>query len=150
MCRKPVTDRLPALQNAPAAATVRFPAAATVKGHAGSCRPIGGAGHVIAVTRTDADDCRPDLLFLHTLGPWRKQTGVYLPPGTDTDKGFIDMLLYLHGHLVPSIEQLFNLDGVQVRQQVLASGKKIALVAPWLGRGRRPQLQDVGPHRKLW
>ena len=73
-----------------------------------------------------------------TLGPWRKQTGVYLPPGTDTDKGFVDVLLYLHGHLVPSIEQLFNSDGVQVRKQVLASGKKIALVAPWLGRGPGP------------
>jgi hypothetical protein len=72
------------------------------------------------------------------LGPWRKQTGVYLPPGTDTDKGFVDMLIYLHGHLVPSIDQLFNLDGVEVRKQVLASGKKIALVAPWLGRGPGP------------
>jgi hypothetical protein len=70
-----------------------------------------------------------------TLGPWRKPTGVYLPPGTDTDKGFVDVLLYLHGHLVPSIDQLFNLDGVRVRKQVLASGRKIALVAPWLGRG---------------
>ena len=70
-----------------------------------------------------------------TLGAWRKPTGVYLPPGTDTDKGFVDVLLYLHGHLVPSIDQLFNLDGVAVRKQVLASGKKIALVAPWLGLG---------------
>ena len=70
-----------------------------------------------------------------TLGPWRKPTGVYLPPGTDTDTGFVDMLIYLHGHLVPSIDQLFNLDGVAVRRQVLASGKNVVLAAPWLGLG---------------
>jgi hypothetical protein len=69
------------------------------------------------------------------LGPWRKPTGVYLPPGADTGVGFIDMLLYLHGHEVSSIEQLFNGDGVRVRQQVLASGKNLVLVAPWLGLG---------------
>jgi hypothetical protein len=45
------------------------------------------------------------------------------------------MLFYLHGHEVSSIEQLFNGDGVRVRQQVLASGKNVALVAPWLGLG---------------
>ncbi len=54
---------LPALQNSPAAATVRFPAVATVKRRAGSCRPIGGADHVIALTRTRADACRQNLLF---------------------------------------------------------------------------------------
>ena len=70
-----------------------------------------------------------------TLGTWRKPTGVYLPLGTDTGAGFVDMLLYLHGHLVPSIDQLFNRDGVAVRQQVLASGKKVVLAAPWLGLG---------------
>ena len=70
-----------------------------------------------------------------TLGAWPKPTGVYLPPGTDTDTGFVDMLIYLHGHLVPSIDQLFNRDGVAVRQQVLASGKKVVLAAPWLGLG---------------
>jgi hypothetical protein len=69
------------------------------------------------------------------LGPWRKPTGVYLPPGTDTGVGFIDMLLYLHGHEVASIEQLFNGDGVAIRHQVLASGKNVVLVAPWLGLG---------------
>lgn len=70
-----------------------------------------------------------------TLGPWPKPTGVYLPPGTDTDTGFVDMLIYLHGHLVPSLDQLFNLDGVAVRRQVLASGKNLVLAAPWLGLG---------------
>jgi hypothetical protein len=70
-----------------------------------------------------------------SLGTWPKPTGIYLPPGTDTDAGFIDVLLYLHGHLVSSNVQLFNGDGVQVRKQVLASGKAVALVAPWLGRG---------------
>lgn len=69
------------------------------------------------------------------LGAWRKPTGVYLPPGTDTDKGFIDVLLYLHGWYVPTIESLFNTDRAKVRKQVLASGKNVALVAPWLGLG---------------
>src|SRR3954451_9476581 len=69
------------------------------------------------------------------LGAWPKPTGVYLPPETYTDSGYVDMLIYLHGHLVTSIDQLFNSDGVAVRMQVLASGKKIVLAAPWLGLG---------------
>jgi len=66
-------------------------------------------------------------------GAWRKPTGIYLPPGTDTDKGFVDILLYLHGHLVTSVKQLFESDGVAVRKQVLASGKNVVLVAPFPG-----------------
>jgi hypothetical protein len=69
------------------------------------------------------------------LGTWRRPTGIYLPPGAETRGGFIDMLLYLHGHLVSSPQQLFETDGVAVRKQVLASGKNVVLVAPWLGRG---------------
>ena len=64
---------------------------------------------------------------------WPKPTGIFRPAITDT--GFVDMLLYLHGHLVPSIDQLFNLDGVAVRRQVLVSGKNVVLAAPWLGLG---------------
>jgi hypothetical protein len=70
-----------------------------------------------------------------TFGKWRKPTGIYLPPGTETNNGFVDILLYLHGHLVSSAQQLFEADGVAVRKQVLASGRNIVLVAPWLGRG---------------
>jgi hypothetical protein len=69
------------------------------------------------------------------FGTWRKPTGIYIPPGTDTSRGFVDILLYLHGHLVSSPQQLFDGDGVAVRKQVLASGKNIVLVAPFLGRG---------------
>ena len=45
-----------------------------------------------------------------TFGPWRKPTGIYLPPGVDTDEGVVDILLYLHGHLVSSPKQLFEGD----------------------------------------
>ena len=72
------------------------------------------------------------------LGTWRKPTGVYLPPGVDLDKGFVDVVIYLHGFYVGSIQDLFNNDRVKPREQVLASGKNVVLVAPYLGDGEQP------------
>jgi hypothetical protein len=84
-----------------------------------------------------------------TLGPWPKPTGVYLPPGTEIDSGYVDMLIYLHGHLVKSADQLFNGDKAAVRQQVLTSGKKIVLAAPWLGLGPG-KAYDVSDLTGIW
>ena len=70
-----------------------------------------------------------------TLGQWRRDTGVYLPPGVDLGLGYIDIVLYLHGYFVTSIQQLFNSDPGWIRKAVLNSGKNVALVAPYLGRG---------------
>jgi hypothetical protein len=83
------------------------------------------------------------------LGTWPEPTGVYLSPGTYTDSGYVDMLIYLHGHVVTSIDQLFNGDGVAVRKQVLASGKKIVLAAPWLGLGPG-KTYDVSNLKGIW
>jgi hypothetical protein len=69
------------------------------------------------------------------LGAWAKPTGIYMPPSASTDKGVVDVLLWLHGWYVPTIEQLFNGDRAQVRQQVLSSSKSVVLVAPHLGNG---------------
>lgn len=79
----------------------------------------------------------PGLTFFSDplLGTWAKPTGVYMPPGASTDKGVVDVLLWLHGWYVPTIEQLFQADRSQVRQQLLASGKGMVLVAPYLGNG---------------
>lgn len=71
------------------------------------------------------------------LGAWAKPTGVYLPPSVDIDKGPVNVLLWLHGWYVPNIELFFKGDRSAVRQQVLASGKPVILVAPWLGNGQR-------------
>ena len=84
-----------------------------------------------------------------TLGTWPEPTGVYLPPGADTSGGYVDMLIYLHGHVVKSIDQLFNADGVAVRKQVLASGKKLVLAAPWLGLGPG-KAYDVSNLKGIW
>ena len=72
-----------------------------------------------------------------TLGPWRKPTGVYLPPGVDLDKGYVDIVLYLHGYFVTNIQQLFTSDPSWVRKAVLNSNKNVALVAPYLGKGEQ-------------
>jgi hypothetical protein len=72
-----------------------------------------------------------------TLGPWRKPTGVYLPPGVDLDRGYVDIVLYLHGYFVKNIQQLFNSDPAWIRNAVLNSHKQVALVAPYLGKGEQ-------------
>src|SRR5215471_9883969 len=69
------------------------------------------------------------------LGQWAKPTGVYLPPAMDIDGGPVDVLLWLHGWYVPDIESFFRSDRSAVREQVLASGKRVILVAPYLGKG---------------
>jgi hypothetical protein len=67
------------------------------------------------------------------LGEWRKPTGVYVPPGVDLAKGPVNVLLYLHGWYVKKMEDLFTTDASSVRNQVVASGKKVILIAPYLG-----------------
>jgi hypothetical protein len=71
------------------------------------------------------------------LGAWAKPTGIYLPPTVDIDKGPVNVLLWLHGWYVPSMEALFNSDPSAVRQQILASSKRVILIAPYLGNGHK-------------
>jgi hypothetical protein len=73
----------------------------------------------------------------NNLGPWRKPTGIYLPPGVDLDRGYVDIVLYLHGYFVKSIQQLFASDPAWICKAVLASNKNVALVAPYLGKGEQ-------------
>jgi hypothetical protein len=72
----------------------------------------------------------------NALGQWSKQTGIYLPASVDIDKGFVDVLFWLHGWYVPKIQALFDSDRSAIRRQVVASGKPIVLVAPYLGNGQ--------------
>jgi hypothetical protein len=67
------------------------------------------------------------------FGRWLKPTGIYIPPSVDIDKGPVNVVLWLHGWYVDSIESLFYRDRSQPREQVLASKKNVILVAPWLG-----------------
>jgi hypothetical protein len=69
------------------------------------------------------------------LGAWAKPTGIYIPPGVNLDHGVVDVLIWLHGWYVTDVEKLLTKDRAAVRQQVLASGKRVVLVAPWLGEG---------------
>ena len=46
-------------------------------------------------------------------------------------------MLYLHGYFVTDVKQLFNSDPAWVRKAVLNSGKNVALVAPYLGKGQQ-------------
>ena len=71
------------------------------------------------------------------LGQWAKPTGIYIPPIVDIEQGVVNVLLYLHGWYVSGIEQLFSTDRAAIRQQVLASGKNVVLVAPYLGNGHK-------------
>jgi hypothetical protein len=71
------------------------------------------------------------------LGEWSKQTAVYVAPGVDFDTGVVNVVLWLHGFFVKGTEGLFFQDRSKLREQVLASGKSVVLVAPWLGCGEQ-------------
>jgi hypothetical protein len=71
------------------------------------------------------------------LGEWSKQTAVYVAPGVDFDSGVVNVVLWLHGFFVHGTESLFFKDRSKLREQVLASGKSVVLVAPWLGHGQQ-------------
>ena len=58
---------------------------------------------------------------------------VYVPPNHDGFATTLNVLLFLHGFYVPSVEALVNSDNTRVCEQVLSSGKDVILVAPWLG-----------------
>jgi hypothetical protein len=58
---------------------------------------------------------------------------VYVPPNHDGFATMLNVLLFLHGFYVPSVEALTNSDNTRVCEQVLSSGKDVILVAPWLG-----------------
>jgi hypothetical protein len=71
------------------------------------------------------------------LGEWSKQTGIYVSPGVDFDTGVVNVVLWLHGFFVHGTEGLFFKDRSKLREQVLAAGKSVVLVAPWLGHGQQ-------------
>ena len=71
------------------------------------------------------------------LGNWVSPMGIYVPPSVDIDRGTVNVLIWLHGWFVPSIEHLFYNDQSAVRQQVLASGRRLIVIAPYLGNGHR-------------
>jgi hypothetical protein len=64
--------------------------------------------------------------------PCLRPTAVFIPPGMDV-KDPVNVVLYLHGFKVKSHKHLFNIDPTQTREQVLKSGKKVVLIAPFVG-----------------
>ena len=58
---------------------------------------------------------------------------VYIPPNHNAAANVLNVLLFLHGFYVGSTEALTNSDNCRLCEQVIASGKDIVLVAPWLG-----------------
>src|ERR1043165_2976898 len=90
----------------------------------------------LALTPEDPSPVRGQTYFSDSsLGNWIKPTGIYISPGVDFDSGTVDILIWLHGYYVPGIKQFFSSDPSKVRQAVLASGKEVILVVPYLGNG---------------
>src|SRR5262245_27724461 len=64
-----------------------------------------------------------------------RHTAVYLPPNHNFESKTLNVVLFLHGFYVSSHRQLFQGDRTKLREQVLAAGKDVVLVAPFLGTG---------------
>jgi len=92
----------------------------------------------------------PGQTFVSDDGPWAKPTGIYIPPNAHLGRGVVNVLLWLHGWYVTSIEQLLDSDRAQVREQVLNSDKNVILVAPWLGHGHGSGTFHVGMLKGGW
>jgi len=67
-------------------------------------------------------------------GAWLKPTGVYFPKAINVGKT-VNVVVWLHGFYVKSIEGLFYSDDAKVREQIEKTCKNAMLVAPWLGHG---------------
>ncbi len=76
------------------------------------------------------------------LGKWSMDTAIYVSPGVDFDTGVVNIVLWLHGYFVKGAEALFFKDRSKLREQVLASGKSVILIAPWLGYGEQGASQQ--------
>jgi hypothetical protein len=100
--------------------------------------PDGGASMPLFLRSEDPPTLAGLTLFSdNRLGHWLQTLGVYVPPSVDFDTGVVNVVIWLHGYFVPKIEHLFSGDRSAVRQQVLASGKPVVLIAPYLGHGHR-------------
>jgi hypothetical protein len=63
---------------------------------------------------------------------------VYMPPNHNASATMLNVLLFLHGFYVGSTAALTDSDNCRLCEQVIASGRDIVLVAPWLGSKNGP------------
>lgn len=95
----------------------------------------------MALTLVEDKTAKVAGITLHGRGSSR-QTAVYLPRRTLLGETSLDVLVWLHGYYVDRMEDILkehasgtadaNLDP-RLKQQVLASGKDLVVVAPFLG-----------------
>ena len=71
--------------------------------------------------------------FTTSVGGDMLPAAVYMPPNHNTSANMLNVLLFLHGFYVTSTAALTDSDNCRLCEQVIASGKDIVLVAPWLG-----------------
>ena len=73
-------------------------------------------------------------LFDSDKNPCRKRTGVYWPK-YDSEKSYtnLDVVVWLHGLYVTNARTLLTADSAEVRKTILASGKDVVLIAPFIG-----------------
>lgn len=62
-----------------------------------------------------------------------RQTAVYIPPSHGKPSLKPDVILWIHGFYVDDHKFLFRSDPTRLREQVMASGKDVVLIAPHLG-----------------
>jgi hypothetical protein len=75
-----------------------------------------------------------------------KQTAVYLPPNHGKTSLKLDIILWIHGFYVDDHKFLFRSDPTRLREQVLASGKDVVLIAPHLGHEYTKNKKFVGDY----
>jgi hypothetical protein len=76
--------------------------------------------------------------FTTSVGGGMLPAAVYMPPNHNASANRLNVLLFLHGYYVGSTEALTNSDNCRLCEQVIASGKDIILIAPWLGYKNAP------------
>lgn len=75
-------------------------------------------------------------LFAEGKHACTKETGIYLPPTHQDKSEKLNVIVWLHGYYVSSAKNIFSPGSdyeTTLRQSVLASGKDVVLIAPWLG-----------------
>ena len=86
-----------------------------------------------AALKQDKGNTFGGVVLTSTGDGWKRPTGVFLPDPTIVADRNLTVILWFHGHRVPDIPYLFYQEETKILQAVLASKKRVVLVAPHLG-----------------
>ncbi len=76
-------------------------------------------------------------------------TAIYFPRKRPAPGDAINVVLWLHGFLVQSLDYLFHGDDARIRDQVRNCGKDAALIAPFLGYEHKDE-KEKDPKKRKW